>query len=1016
MVTVYLPITAVQNLSNINCIVRKCYVRKCARTVRISRMYCIIYFVKLSVSEKLINFRMCFSFTKQTNQLIDITDCYIINCIDSLINEILISMLMSLQNFMLIILFVFIDLSYSFDLIAKSSLETCIVGRGTQVNRPDGSPCSRKLIIAVSVPSGGGGTEKLQTQLVSKVSGMQGTSFLEKPIRISIVKSKSLVSYRIRKLGRVNYKPHEEIINFNGCNDNIYSGQEVCGTVVLDGARVPDSHGRCCKCSFLDKLRQSNQWARSGLKCGLIGVSESAHCMRLHPVFMDVFEFLSPQILFNISVKVTERTEGGWSEIGRIVVSPSLSQGSLLEGQVHVELNGEFAPKAHFFTLHSKLLLAPDAKSAGLLGKGQADWLVLDKDQVDLSGTQCNKVGVWFQAFRHQEDFCGLRNGSCLLNQPEDIWRINDQRRTAGRSFRGLLSYYGKLYTTAQDGVNYRVQFENENLGRSKVVLTLTADDLKFVIHNSSGRIVSAYVENFEALTQQGNAMLLVLNEGNLTASFHLGIYKCSPGIELPHGRIITLNPGTSISSNFTIYSHHPLHRENQCFAYLRDKKGNLLHEIRFNFDTYSTCFCPAYCPCSCGNLSANSSAADSEMSNMTYAKYLSDFCLQESNVSDVDTVTNLGSYTGWNEVGEFVDKSVAAIESVLFGGVQNFFVALIRFLPLLLLVCICGISIVILVSIRAYKMVVNGEFSIPELTMICYSLKNLCSYIYQNLLILCLKFRSKKEKSMGSFRAHKHSSFIRPSYCNGICDGAKQARNKYRLEMRIRLRNGLCIDTAWWDKPYNCTCMVNARLSAVSLVKGSCFFVYCCCLPVFWCMRHLFFYLKKRRLEKKLYKEFEALYLPREEGKYDNFEKLYNNHRLLFSDSDSSSESENDLEHVECIEELIHSPTPVYINFVNSKQFSVKSLISPGAAFSLKGRLNEGNEGSQSFSIAEFPIQYFKQRDNIQIVLKVPNSLLPSDYTIELDSEESLRMVSFKPDYLCLNEKSSPNPPIYQK
>ena len=924
---------------------------------------------------------------------------------------------MSLQNRILLLLFVCINLSYSFDLIAKSSLETCIVGRGNQVKRPNGSPCSTKLVIAVSVPSGGGGTEKLQTQLVSKVSGMQGTSILEKPIRISIVKSRALVSYRIRKLARVNYKPREVISFFNGCNENIYSGREVCGTMVLDGAEIPDSHGRCCKCSFGDKLRQSIQWARSGLRCGLIGASESAHCMSLHPVFMDVFEFLSPQILFNISVRITERFEGEWNEIGRIVVSPSLSQSSLLDGQVHVELNGEFAPKAHFFTLHSKLLLAPDSKSAGRFGKGQADWLVLNKDQVDLSGTQCNKVGVWFQAFRHQENFCGLRRGSCLLNQPEDIWRINNKRRKAGKSFRGLLSYYGKLYTTApsKDSVNYRVQFENENLGRSQIVLTLTADDIKFVIHNSSGRIVSAYVEDFEALTKQGNAMLLVLNEGNLTASYHLGIYKCSPGIELPHGRIVTLNPATSSSYNFTIYSHHPLHRENQCFAYLRDKRGNLLHEIKFSFETYSTCFCPVHCPCSCGNLTTNSSNV-SEMGNMTYAKYLSDFCLEESNVSDVDTVINLGSYTGWNEVGEFVDRSVAAIESVLFGGVQNFLVSLIRFLPLFLLVCVCGISIIILVSIRAYKMVVNGEFSIPELTMICHSLKNLCSYIYQNLQILCLRLRSKKEKSMGSFRAHKHSSFIRPSYCNGLCDGAKAARHKYRLEMRIRLRSGLKIDKAWWDDPYNCTCMVNARMSAVSLVKGLCFFMYCCCLPVFWCSRHIFFHLKKRRLENRLYREFEALYLPGEEG--GNFEELYKNHHLLFSDSDSNSESEseNNLQHVECIEELIHSPAPVYINFVDNKQFSVKSLISPGSTFSLKGRLNEGLDGNQSFSIAEFPIQYYKQKDNIRILLKVPNSLLPSDYTIELNPQESLRMVSLKTDYLCLNENSVSNPPLYQE
>ena len=910
-----------------------------------------------------------------------------------------------------------IQICLSFDLIARSSLETCVKGSSTQVKKPDGSPCSRKLVIAVSVPSGGGGTEKLESKLVSKVAGMQGTTVLEKPIRVSIIKSQSLVSYRLRKIGRVNYKPREEILNYNGCNDNIYSGQEACGTAVVDGEEVTDSHGRCCRCSFLNKLEQNRPFARSKLKCGLIGVSESAHCMRLHSVFMDVFEFLSPQIIFNITVGVTEKSEYGWREVGKLVISPSNSQRSLLDGQVNVELIGEFAPKVHFLTLHSRLLLAPDSKSTDVLGRGQSDWLVLEKDQVDLTGTQCNKVGVWFQAFRHQEDFCRLRNGSCLLNQPEDIWRINNKRRKEGRSFNGLLSYYGKLYTSGsdKDTLDYRIQFINEDLGRSQVVLTLTADELKFVIHNSSGRIVSAYVEDFEALTQQGNAMLLVLNEGNLTASYNLGIYKCSAGIELPHGRIITLNPATSRSVNFTIYSHHPLYRENECFAYLRDSRGILMHEIKFTFETYSTCFCPAYCPCSCGDLTQNYSTPQGNNSNnnMTFVKYLSDFCVEESNVSEVDVVTNLGGYTNWNDVGEFIDRAVAAVEMALFGGVQNFIVYVIRFLPLILLISICGISIIILIIIRVYKMVVNGEFSIPELAMVCYALKNLCSYLYQNLMIICLKLRKREEKTMGSFRGGKHSALIRPSYCNGMCDGAKHARNEYRKEMRIRLRNGLPVNKAWWDDEYNCTCVVNARRSVFSLVKGICFFIYCCLIPPFWCFRFVYFHFKKRRMENKMYEEFEKMFLANEND--EDFKKVYKNHRLLLlSDSDTSSDSENDLQHVDSIEELVQCLSPVFINSASREVF-LTSLISPGTKFSMKGKLKSGKQEKQVFSIEEFPVQYFKQEDNIQIILRVPNSLLPSDYNIELDYQETLRLVTFKPEYLCLNENSISQPPPYQ-
>ena len=48
-----------------------------------------------------------------------------------------------------------------------------------------------------------------------------------------------------------------------------------------------------------------------------------------------------------------------------------------------------------------------------------------------------------------------------------------------------------------------------------------------------------------------------------------------------------------------------------------------------------------------------------------------------------------------------------------------------------------------------------------------------------------------------------------RPRTCNGMCSGAKQARRNHRKQMRINKRKGMKNETAWYQKPYNCTCKV---------------------------------------------------------------------------------------------------------------------------------------------------------------------------------------------------------------
>ena len=50
-----------------------------------------------------------------------------------------------------------------------------------------------------------------------------------------------------------------------------------------------------------------------------------------------------------------------------------------------------------------------------------------------------------------------------------------------------------------------------------------------------------------------------------------------------------------------------------------------------------------------------------------------------------------------------------------------------------------------------------------------------------------------------------------RPTTCDGMCSGAKKARRLHRKHLRM-LKRQKAKDfeiTAWWEKPYTCTCVV---------------------------------------------------------------------------------------------------------------------------------------------------------------------------------------------------------------
>ena len=84
-------------------------------------------------------------------------------------------------------------------LISKSSVTLC-ENSGEEPHSPEGTPCSKKLLITMGLKSGQSGTESLYANIdrvYKEYEGDQELSRLKKPFRIEISKSEVIIGYEV---------------------------------------------------------------------------------------------------------------------------------------------------------------------------------------------------------------------------------------------------------------------------------------------------------------------------------------------------------------------------------------------------------------------------------------------------------------------------------------------------------------------------------------------------------------------------------------------------------------------------------------------------------------------------------------------------------------------------------------------------------------------------------------------------------------------------------------------------
>ena len=350
-----------------------------------------------------------------------------------------------------------------FDVLSASSLSIC-ASSSSSSSSSSLSNCSMKMIVTGSIQNGDDDGSSYISYDISASSPMAipnsgGFTSVYSPdtVSITIRQSEITLIYPTTYIRDVNDGPYELVflndasnhayVNpTNRCQAGALSDSASCGWAVnSNGVHVPYSQGFCCECSTLESF-SSYTMTRSGETCVFTQAHDSAHCLRMSSLWHSLYSIGSPILSFRLVVSIYQckpRSTSTLANSTNLIIechqpSPEceckfFDSSSIaaylgpempnrcfalplnpnpLACDVEVKLQGTFAPYEGTPDFSSKYLLVPTQCESGtppsdacwqrVLGSSD-NWMLVDKESVSVAGgSECNKIGVSYEAFSTQ--------------------------------------------------------------------------------------------------------------------------------------------------------------------------------------------------------------------------------------------------------------------------------------------------------------------------------------------------------------------------------------------------------------------------------------------------------------------------------------------------------------------------------------------------------------------------------------------------------------------------------------
>ncbi|KAK4262727.1 hypothetical protein QN277_028252 [Acacia crassicarpa] len=470
-------------------------------------------------------------------------------------------------------------------IISKSRLEKC-----EKSFNSDDLNCTMKIVVNMAVPSGSSGGE---ASLVAEIVEVEQNSTnkvqtLRIPPIVTVNKSAAYAVYELTYIRDVPYKPEEYYVMTRKCEPD--AGEEIV-KICARQAMLKDDEGHimektqpiCCPCgpqrrmpsscgNFFDKLTK--------------GKANTAHCVRFPGEWFHVFGIGRRTLGFSVRIQVKTGTK-----VSEVVVGPEnrtvTSDGNFLK----VNLIGDFVGYTNIPSFEDFYLVVPRQGGPGQpqdFGRNFSAWMLLERVRFTLDGLECNKIGVSYEAFNGQPNFCSSPFWSCLHNQ---LWNFREADQN--RITRNQIPLYGVEGRFERINQHPNAGTHSFSIGITEVlntnlVIELSANDVEYVYQRSPGKIVSVSVPTFEALSQSGVATITSKNTGEVEASYSL-TFNCSNDITLMEEQFLIMKPNEITPREFKIFPTTNQAAKYICAAILKDSDYNEVDRAECQFTTTAT-------------------------------------------------------------------------------------------------------------------------------------------------------------------------------------------------------------------------------------------------------------------------------------------------------------------------------------------------------------------------------------------------------------------------------------------
>ncbi|KAF3448500.1 hypothetical protein FNV43_RR09213 [Rhamnella rubrinervis] len=460
-------------------------------------------------------------------------------------------------------------------ILSKSKLEKCEKNSYSD----DNLNCTKKILLNMAVPSGSnGGEASIVAEIVEvEENSTQKMQTLRIPPVLTVNKSAAYALYELTYIRDVSYKPEEYHVRTRKCEpDASEKVVKICERLRDESGHIMEqTQPICCPCGPQRRVPSScgnvfDKWMK--------GKANTAHCVRFPGDWFHVFGIGQRSLGF--SVQIQAKTG---SKVSEVIVGPENRTATSNDNFLRVNLIGDFAGYSNIPSFEDFYLVIPRQGGSGQpqnLGGNFSMWMLLERVRFSLDGLECNKIGVGYEAFNGQPNFCSSPFWSCLHNQLWNFWEADQNRiRRKQLPLYGVEGRFERINQHPNAGTHSFSIGVTEVLN-TNLLIELRADDVEYVYQRSPGKILSINIPTFEALAQYGVATITTKNTGE---------FDCSRDVTLMEEQFFIMKPNEEATRSFKLYPATDQAAKYVCAAILKDSDYHEADRAECQFATTAT-------------------------------------------------------------------------------------------------------------------------------------------------------------------------------------------------------------------------------------------------------------------------------------------------------------------------------------------------------------------------------------------------------------------------------------------